>query len=117
MKNGYQMLNLLTSKLNENMELTSKIASTDKESFVNNDKLITISIGLLNEIGEIISAIDENIFVLSKRMYDILFPIKNYSTSITNKYGFVNAYKLYDVIKIDITELRNILNEINKKDS
>ena len=34
---------------------------------------------------------------------------------IKNIFGFVNSYKLYDVIKIDLSKLKEFLDNINNK--
>lgn len=114
MKNGYQLLKLLTNKLNENEVLINKLTSMDKEAFINDDESIAIAVGLLNELGEIISSIDKEVFILSKRLYDLLSPFNDYCYTIINKYGFVNTLKLYDILKIDVKNLTNILNDIKK---
>lgn len=115
MKNGYSTLTLLTDKLNYTSIFITELSKINKEDFSKKEKLIISSVGILNEIKEIIYAINENIYILSPSLHDLLAPIANYADNMINEYGFANAYKLYDVMTIDIVNLQIKLNKI--KDS
>ena len=110
MKNGYKLLTLLTDTLNKSTPLVEDILKVGKEVFSDNEEYISIGIGILNEIKNIFDAVDEEFFVLNKKIYDSLLPLVNYSRKLFNNYGFVNAYKLYDVLSIDLENLKKLLN-------
>ena len=114
MKNGYELLSLLQSKLNQNNTIISSILEHSKEEFSNNESMIMTATGILNEIKEIAYSLDEEVFILNKNLYNILSPIAKYAKNMFNQYECVNAYKLYDVIKIDISNLREFLNKIKR---
>lgn len=112
MKNGYKTLMLLTNTLNDNDSLIKEILSKNKESFSKNEIHINIAIGILGEIKDITANLDEEIFMFSKKLYNILTPIISYSKQLFNKYHIVNTYKLYDCLKIDLHNLKIFLNSI-----
>ena len=114
MKNGYKILTTLTSTLNESESLINSILKEGKDNFSNNDDYINIAIGFINEIGDMLTNLDENIFILNRKLYDISTPILNYSRDLFNEHKFVNAYKLYDTLKIDIKNLKDFLNAIGE---
>ena len=112
MKNGYELLILLTNTLNEATPFINSILKEGKEDFSSNEEKINIGIGFINEIKEIINALDKNIFILNPNLYSILEPIIEYSNNLFNHYKFVNAYKLYDSLQVDIVILKNFLNKV-----
>lgn len=114
MKNGYELLIALTNTLNESAPLINKITNDGKEVFSNDEKSINIGIGFINEIKEIIDVLDKNIFILNPNLYSILEPIMEYASNLFNDYMFVNAYKLYDSLKIDVANLRDFLNKVKE---
>lgn len=114
MKNGYKLLSLLHNKLEENSNLISSILEKEKEPFSNDENMINIAIAIVNEIKEIAYALDQEVFILSKDLYNLLMPIAKYADNMFNEYKFVNAYKLYDVIKIDIKNLKDFLDKIKR---
>lgn len=114
MKNGYELLSLLQSKLNQNNTLMTSILEHSKEEFSNNESMIMTAVGILNEIKEIAYSLDEGVFILNKNLYNVLMPIAKYAENMFNQYKFVNAYKLYDVIKFDIFNLKEFLDKIKR---
>lgn len=112
MKNGYELLMLLTKNLNESMPIMDDILKNGKESFSNNEEHINVFLGILSETREILSSIDENVFFLNPKLYDLIVPIRNYSNRLFNDYKLVNSYKLYDCITNDILSLKDYLNKI-----
>lgn len=115
MKTGYQTLILLSKKLDEINPFLSKLKQTDKESFVKSSKALNTGIGIFHEIGIILSSLDDNIFLVNKPLYEIIVPIKNYSSTMLNKYNLVNGYKLYDVLTINIITLKELIDKLVKK--
>jgi len=113
MKNGYELLTTLTNTLNSNCSIINQLISEDKEAFSSNEEYVAVSIGIINEIKEIIEKLDKEIFILSKQLYDLLTPIYNYSNNLFNDYNIVNTYKLYDTLKINIKELHDFLNKLS----
>ena len=114
MKNGYELLTLLQNKLNKNDALIANIIKDGKDKFSNDENMIMIAIGILNEIKEITYSLDQELFILNKHLYNILMPIAAYADNMFNQYNFVNAYKLYDTIKIDVLNLKDFLNKIKR---
>ena len=112
MKNGYKILVTLTNVSNSSTEITSKILELGKENFAKNEEYIHIAIGLIKEISNITSNIEDEIFIMNKKLYDTIYPIVQYSNNLFNKYMLTNSYKLYDCLEIDLTNLRKLLNEI-----
>lgn len=114
MKNGYQVINLLLEKLNS--PVLTRLINSNKNDFSKNETLINIAVGYVNEIKNIINSIDEDFYILNQKLYELTSPIKVYGDKLINNYGFVNSYKLYDCISIDILSLKNYLsNKINDK--
>lgn len=112
MKNGYQLLMTLTYSLNKSYPLVKEILKEDKEAFSYNEKNIHIALGILNEIKEIAINLDEEIYILNKKLYEALRPLINYSNRLFDKNRLVNTYKLYDSLKLDLANLRNLLNNL-----
>lgn len=112
MKNGYALLNTLTNNLNNSSSIIISIANSNKEEFANSDELINLGIGLLSEVNNILNSLDDEVYILSSKLYNIVYPIKEYASNMFNSYKFVNAYKLHDCITIDICKLRNYLNSL-----
>lgn len=112
MKNGYTLLNELTINLNNSNDIINSILKTDKLAFANNEEMINVSIGLVKEVANILNCLDDEVYILNKKLYDLAFSIKKYAFNLFNSYKFVNAYKLYDCLTIDIYELKNLLNSI-----
>ena len=113
MKNGYKILTLLTSILNNNEPLVKDILNEDKEAFSKNENHINIAIGILSEIKDVTANLDEEVFILSQKLHSILMPIISYSKQLFNKYHIVNTYKLYDCLKIELHNLKIFLNSVN----
>jgi len=105
---------ILKDTLNNNETLIKKIVSISKETFAQNDELITICIGLVTELREIVSTCDKNIYILNKKLYELITPIMEYGNNLFTHYKIVNAYKLYDFINIDLQELKNFLNNLGE---
>ena len=109
MKNGYELMSLLSKTLESNTLLINTIVKEGKNSFSSNDEHILISIGILTEIKNIFDCIDKDFFILNKKIFDTLLPIVNYSRNLFNNYGVVNSYKLYDSISVDLLNLKKLL--------
>ena len=114
MKNGYQLLVLLQDKLNGADSILTTLTSISKSEFAKDENRIMIGIGILNEIKEITYSLDEEVFVLNNNLYNLLMPIAKYADNMFNQYKFVNAYKLYDVIKLNVPVLKQFLNKIKR---
>lgn len=114
MKNGYQLLSLLHNKLEDNNLLISSMLEKDRESFSNDENMINIATAIISEIKEIAYALDQEVFILNKDLYNLLMPIAKYADNMFNQYKFVNAYKLYDVLKIDVKNLKDFLDKIKR---
>lgn len=112
MKNGYTLLNTLTTSLNNSESITNSIINCDKEAFSTNDALVNLGIGLLSEVNDILTNLDDEVYILSNKLYNIAYPIKEYARTMFNSYKFVNTYKLYDCITIDVCNLKNYLNSL-----
>ena len=97
-----------------NSPILKRILSKNKKQFSEDDELITIAIGMLNELNVSFSKIKTDIYVLNNELYEIIKPIQEYSNKPFNKYGTVNAYKLYDVFKVDLTNLLIYINKVDK---
>ena len=113
MKNGYTLLKTLTTTLNTNAPLIEEILSNGKESFSKNEKYINIGIGIINEVKDILINLDDEIYILNKRIYDTIYPIISYSNNLFNKYNIVNSYKLYDALSLDLKNLKDLLNSFS----
>ena len=113
MKNGYQLLITLTNTLNSNENIIKELLKNGKETFSKNEKKIMIGVSIIKEIENILIDIDKEIFILNKNLYEKVTSIINYSKHIFNNYHIVNSYKLYDVLNIDVIELKTFLNQIN----
>lgn len=113
MINDYEILINLTNSLNKSKPLIDQILLEGKEKFANNENHISIAISILDEFHEIVSNLEE-IIIFSKKLYELIFPLYNYYEKMFNNYKFVNAYKLYDSLYIDLNNIRTFLNELNK---
>ena len=114
MRNGYKLLNNLTESLNKNDSLIKSILREDKEKFSLDETKINIVLGIFSEIKDITCNLDNEIFILNQKLYEVLNPIIIYSKSLFNEYNLVNTYKLYDALKLDVTNLKNLLNLIKE---
>lgn len=112
MKNGYELLSTLTNTLDSSSNIISKITSYSKNDFAKDEEAINISIGLVSEVGNILNCIDDELLFLSATLRELIIPIKEYANNMLNKYKFVNAYKLYDCICIDICNLKECLDSL-----
>lgn len=113
MKNGYTLLTSLTSLLNNSHHIIIEILKEGKKEFSKNEKSINVALGFFSELNEITKYLDEEIYILNRRLYDLLTPLISYSNSLFNDLKLVNTYKLYDALKIDVCELRTFLNNVN----
>ena len=111
MKKGYTSLKKLASSLNCNEKILDEIHKIGKENFSNNEDYINIGIGLISEIKENVSDINDDVFIINKKLYDTICPIIEYSSNLFNDYGFVNSYKLYDALLTDVLSLKALLNK------
>lgn len=112
MKNEYRILMDLTSNLNKSNEIISLVRQYSKSVFSSDEEIINVGIGLVSEVGNFLSSLDDEIFILSKKLFELSEPIKRYSNNLLNPYKFVNSYKLYDCITIDIFNLKTYLNSL-----
>ena len=108
----YKTLLILKETLVKSDDLINDILSFDREVFAKKDVLITMATGMVNELREIISLLNEDAYILSKELFDLVSPFKEQSVTSLTKYGVVNAYKLYDFIKIDLLKLKSFLLDI-----
>ena len=110
------MKNLLILKdtLNNNENLINNMSSLSKDDFAQNDELITVCIGVVTELREIIAACDKDIYILNKKLYDLICPVMEYGSNLFTPYKIVNAYKLHDFIKIDLQNLKKFLNTLGE---
>ena len=109
---SYSAFKALSEALNN--KTVEAITKSSKDKFCSNELQITIALGVAGEIYEIISTIDEEIYMLNKELYSLIEPIKTYFGNLLNNYKLANSYKLYDSFKIDLTNLKNFLNKVIK---
>ena len=112
MHKEYTALITLTNTLNNSQTLQT-ILSKSKQEFINDEELVSIAIGFINELSKIASNIPVDFYVLNRDLSYFIIAIKNYSKALFNKYTLVNTYRLYDFFKIEIYNLNNFLNTIN----
>lgn len=112
MKNGYELLTTLTSTLDSSTNIIEKISSCSKNDFSNDEEMINVSTGFVSEIGNILNCLDDELLYLSSSLRKLIIPIREYSNNMLNRYKFVNAYKLYDCVCIDICNLKECLDSL-----
>lgn len=103
---------ILSNTINNAASIINDITSISKKEFANNEILINIGIGFISEINEIISTIDDEIYMLNDSLYKIVLPIKKFSKNLFNNYKIVNAYKLYDFFVIELKNLKSFFNSL-----
>lgn len=103
---------ILSNTIKSASSIINDIVSFNKTDFANNEALINTAIGFISEISEIMSTIDEEIYILNDNLYKIILPIKKFSRNLFNNYKIVNAYKLYDFFMIDLKSLQVFLNAL-----
>ena len=107
---NYQSLLTLKKTIIQNNSVIENILSLSKEKFSSREDLITIAIGLIGEIREITVTLDNNdAILLSSKLNELINYIKEYGANLFTHYKIVNAYKLYDFIKIDLQKLKDFL--------
>ena len=84
---SYSAFKALSETLNS--KAIETITKTSKDKFCSNDLQITMALGVANEIYEIISTIDDEIYMLNKDLYSLIEPIKSYYGNILNNYKLV----------------------------
>lgn len=104
----------LKNTLRNNHKLIKILLSTSKEEFVTNQDNINITIGMISELKEIIYSLNENIYILNPELYNIITPIKKYGENLFTNYKIVNAYKLYDFLKLDLQKLKIFLDKLGE---
>ena len=109
---SYSAFKTLSEVLNNNT--VTSIIKTSKDKFCSNEIQITMALGAASEIYEIISTIDDEIYMLNKDLYSLIEPLKLYYGNVLNDYKLVNSYKLYDSFKIDLVNLKTFLNTVIK---
>ncbi len=100
--------------LEKNDKIISPIIAKGKKNLPQDENSIAVLIGILQELKEKFLNLNINAFMLDIHLYDLIDYIYKYIISLFNDYGFVNAYKLYDVFKIDIKNLYILLNNLEK---
>ncbi len=103
---------ILSNTINNTSSIIDDIVSISKKEFASNEPLINMATGFISEINEIISTIDDEIYILNDSLYKIILPIKKFSRNLFNNYKIVNAYKLYDFFLIDLKNLQAFLNSL-----
>ena len=111
---SYYALMSLKKVLNNSSELIQNLIQEKKDDFCKNETSINIAIGLIGELRDVLASIDQNIYILNKDLYELITPIQEYSVNLFNDYKIVNAYKLYDFLKIDFQNLKTYINEIGE---
>lgn len=111
MHNEYKILMTLTETLNT--KLLSEIIALDKNNFVSNDNLVNIAIGIIDEAKKITDHLPSDFYVLNPTLCNHIVSIRKYHSSLLDNNLLVNAYKLYDFIKIDLNNLKIYLNNLN----
>lgn len=112
MRDTYNLLVKLTSTLNKCDDIIKLISSHTKNSFACNEEIINVGIGLVSEVSNYLSFLDDEVYMLSNKLHELSDPIRKYANNLFNSYKFVNAYKLYDCITIDINNLKTYLNTL-----
>lgn len=111
MHNEYNVMMTLTATLNSN--LLNEIISTEKSDFVNNENLVNVSIGIIDETKKIIDNLPSDFYILNPFVNNFVVAIRKYHSSLLNYHLLVNTYRLYDFIKIELQSLKKYLNSIN----
>ena len=111
---SYEALMTLKETMNNSFNLVQDILNENRDDFAQNESHINIGIGILGEIRNIFSAIDTDLYILNKELYELITPIQKYSDNLFNNYKIVNAYKLYDFLSIDYQNLKVFLNKIGQ---
>lgn len=114
MSNDIKLLIDLTNYLNNNISIINTITSCDKHKFATNNELIAVSIGLISQIKQCGVNLNDDLCFINNTLYEAFGFIISYSESLFDKRKLVNTYKLYDCIKVDVTNLLNLLNNLNK---
>ena len=114
MINDTKLLLNLTNSLNNSIPIITSIISLDKNTFSKNEKLITISVGLINEISEYTINLSNDLCFVNKNLYQTLRTITAYGQNLFDNKNLLNTYKLYDCLKLDVINLINYLNHLRK---
>ena len=109
---SYSSLKKLSEVLDS--KIIQAITKNTKDNFSNNEQQITVALGIAGEIYDIISTIDEEIYILNKDLSSLILPIKSYYGNLLNDYKLVNSYMLYDSFKIDLVNLKSFLKQVLK---
>lgn len=109
---SYSALKKLSEVLDS--KIIQAITKNTRDSFADNEQQITIALGIASELYDIISTIDEEVYILNKDLNSLILPIKSYYGNLLNNYKLVNSYMLYDSFKIDLANLKSFLKQVLK---
>ena len=86
---------------------------TDYDDFINNSVLVEACVFNLSQIGELANKIDKEFEESNPSIpWRVMYGLRN---KIVHDYEGVNLVLIWDIIKVDLPELYNQLEELNQK--
>lgn len=86
---------------------------TEYDTFINNSILVEACVFNLSQVGELANKIDKDFEEISSSIpWRVLYGLRN---KIVHDYEGVNLVLIWDIIKEDLPELNNQLEELNQK--